>query len=243
MRKLLNSSSFRRKFPCFRKQDSNEWPVLNTNRSRTGSFGSAESALTTIGGQSSGDRTNTSPIAQRKRALSHNIAASLRFAPMSAMAVAGFIPEPGLLGAHRTPYRQSPLRASYHGKTDGMKLLDTGERDRPFSDVVGSAESLVGRVLYEQGLGKYCDPDFVKATQIELREAFNMTQEGLYTHSVYFCDKFLSKILSTCAEMDRAAHAILSRENSSHGDGRSTSKPQSPQHLSSSDDEFKDTKL
>lgn len=97
------------------------------------------------------------------------------------MAVAGFVPEPNLLGAHRVPYRQSPMRASYHGKTNtDMRHLDTGDRGRPFSDVVGSAESLVGRVLFEQGLGKYCDPDFVKATQIELREAFNMTQEGWY---------------------------------------------------------------
>ena len=185
MRKLLNSSSFRRKFPCFRKQDSNEWPVFNANRSRAGSVGSAESAFTTLGGQTcgSGDPSNMSPITPRKRALSH-IAASLRFAPVPAMAVAGFIPEPGLLGAHRTPYRQNPLRASYHGKTQSdinKQHLEAGDRNRPFSDVVGSAESLVGRVLYEQGLGKYCDPDFVKATQIELREAFNMTQEGLYS--------------------------------------------------------------
>lgn len=55
---------------------------------------------------------------------------------------------------------------------------------------VGSAENLVGRVLHEQGLGKYCDTDFVRAAQRELAEAFNLTQE----------------------EMDRAAHEILQAE-------------------------------
>ncbi|XP_025410871.1 muscle calcium channel subunit alpha-1 isoform X6 [Sipha flava] len=61
--------------------------------------------------------------------------------------------------------------------------LNTGE-------VIGSAESLVGRILAEQGLGKYCDPVFVKNTSKELREALNMTRE----------------------EMDSAAHQLLVRE-------------------------------
>ncbi|XP_068234737.1 muscle calcium channel subunit alpha-1-like isoform X6 [Palaemon carinicauda] len=59
---------------------------------------------------------------------------------------------------------------------------------RPYSEVVGSAESLVGRVLADQGLGKYCDPDFVRTTSREIAEALEMTTE----------------------EMDRAAHSILS---------------------------------
>ncbi|KAK8396140.1 hypothetical protein O3P69_005321 [Scylla paramamosain] len=59
---------------------------------------------------------------------------------------------------------------------------------RPYSEVVGSAESLVGRVLADQGLGKYCDPDFVRTTSREIAEALEMTSE----------------------EMDRAAHNILS---------------------------------
>lgn len=42
--------------------------------------------------------------------------------------------------------------------------------------MIGSAESLVGRVLAQQGLGKYCDPDFVAR---ELQEALDMTQEGI----------------------------------------------------------------
>lgn len=59
----------------------------------------------------------------------------------------------------------------------------------PF-EVVGSAESLVGRVLAEQGLGKYCDTDFVRYTSKEMQEALDMTQE----------------------EMDRAAHHLLLQE-------------------------------
>lgn len=46
------------------------------------------------------------------------------------------------------------------------------------------------QILAEQGLGKYCDPVFVKNTSKELREALNMTRE----------------------EMDSAAHQLLVRE-------------------------------
>ncbi|KAL1455036.1 hypothetical protein WDU94_009157 [Cyamophila willieti] len=56
--------------------------------------------------------------------------------------------------------------------------------------VAGSAESLVGRVLAEYGLGKFADPEFVKYTSKELQEALNMTQE----------------------EMDRAAHKLIIQE-------------------------------
>lgn len=67
---------------------------------------------------------------------------------------------------------------------------------RPASfEVVGSAESLVGRILAEQGLGKYCDPDFVRYTSKEMQEAMDMTQE----------------------EMDRAAHQLLQQERRIHG--------------------------
>lgn len=57
-------------------------------------------------------------------------------------------------------------------------------------EVIGSAESLVGRILVEQGLGKYCDQDFVRYTSREMQEALDMTQE----------------------EMDRAAHHLLQQE-------------------------------
>lgn len=43
-------------------------------------------------------------------------------------------------------------------------------------EVIGSAESLVGRVLASQGLGKYCDPDFVAK---ELSEALDMTRDQM----------------------------------------------------------------
>ncbi|KAL1129888.1 hypothetical protein AAG570_012832, partial [Ranatra chinensis] len=64
------------------------------------------------------------------------------------------------------------------------------DRRPNFPGVIGSAESLVGRVLVEQGLGKVCDPDFVRYTSREMQEALDMTQE----------------------EMDRAAHRILLQE-------------------------------
>lgn len=56
--------------------------------------------------------------------------------------------------------------------------------------MIGSAESLVGRVLLEQGLGKYCDPEFVHCAQMEMQEALEMTQE----------------------EMDLAAHELMLQE-------------------------------
>ncbi|PZC81661.1 hypothetical protein B5X24_HaOG212367 [Helicoverpa armigera] len=56
--------------------------------------------------------------------------------------------------------------------------------------VVGSAESLVTRVLTEQGLGEYCDPEFVRNTSREMQEALEMTQE----------------------QMDRAAHQLMVNE-------------------------------
>ncbi|XP_043279839.1 muscle calcium channel subunit alpha-1 isoform X13 [Venturia canescens] len=65
---------------------------------------------------------------------------------------------------------------------------------KPNFEVIGSAESLVGRVLVEQGLGKYCDPDFVKYTSREMQEALDMTRE----------------------EMDRAAHQLLLQERRGH---------------------------
>lgn len=130
------------------------------------------------------------------------IAASLRQAPLPAMAVAGLAPgSPPLLlrGSSPPPPGRFLHRASYHGSSRGstsgldQNHLMSGAPRRPEdspSAFVGSAENLVGRVLHEQGLGKYCDADFVRATQRELAEAFNLTQE----------------------EMDRAAHEILQAE-------------------------------
>lgn len=118
------------------------------------------------------------------------------------MAVAGLAPgSPPLLlrGSSPPPPGRFLHRASYHGSSRGspsgldQNHLMSGAPRRPEdspSAFVGSAENLVGRVLHEQGLGKYCDADFVRATQRELAEAFNLTQE----------------------EMDRAAHEILQAE-------------------------------
>lgn len=68
-------------------------------------------------------------------------------------------------------------------------------------EVIGSAESLVGRVLASQGLGKYCDPDFVAK---ELSEALDMTRD----------------------QMDREAFLILNESTVAKPDQRSV--PQAP---------------
>lgn len=65
-----------------------------------------------------------------------------------------------------------------------------GDRKQGSLPVVGSAESLVGRVLRDQGLGKYCDPEFVRAASREMQEAMDMTPE----------------------EFDAAAHQLLTSE-------------------------------
>ncbi|XP_071748883.1 muscle calcium channel subunit alpha-1 isoform X29 [Lepeophtheirus salmonis] len=65
-----------------------------------------------------------------------------------------------------------------------------GANASPVPVVVGSAESLVGRVLRDQGLGKYCDPEFVRAASREMQEAMDMTPE----------------------EFDAAAHQLLMAE-------------------------------
>ena len=51
------------------------------------------------------------------------------------------------------------------------------------------------QVLVEQGLGKYCDPDFVRYTSREMQEALDMTPE----------------------EMDMAAHQLLQQERTNQG--------------------------
>ncbi|XP_059609825.1 muscle calcium channel subunit alpha-1 isoform X5 [Phlebotomus argentipes] len=124
------------------------------------------------------------------------IASGLRLAQNQAMLVAGFTPEAIEMHAIRNH------RASFHGRVNNeMNSSFTVERlvrSTPGSprerrggstEVVGSAESLVGQVLVEQGLGKYCDADFVRYTSREMQEALDMTKE----------------------EMDLAAHELLNR--------------------------------
>ncbi|KAI9556867.1 hypothetical protein GHT06_016659 [Daphnia sinensis] len=65
--------------------------------------------------------------------------------------------------------------------------------------VAGSAESLVGKVLVEQGLGKFIDDDFIRTTSREMQEAMDMTKE----------------------EMDRAAHHLLMLTQDEMGTSRS----------------------
>ncbi|CAH0731480.1 unnamed protein product, partial [Brenthis ino] len=43
------------------------------------------------------------------------------------------------------------------------------------------AESLITRVLTEQGLGKYCDREFVRSTAREMQDALDLTQEEMDT--------------------------------------------------------------
>lgn len=106
------------------------------------------------------------------------------------------------------------------------------EVNRPNSfEVVGSAESLVGRVsdraertytllnaffctvsvkvLVEQGLGKYADQDFIRYTSREMQEALDMTSE----------------------EMDRAAHELMQQNPPKNCLADSPSnRNRSPQH-------------
>ncbi|XP_044763152.1 muscle calcium channel subunit alpha-1 isoform X2 [Coccinella septempunctata] len=93
-------------------------------------------------------------------------------------------------GVTETPDFLQPI---YKGRPNGNvttgDLALSNDTTPPF-EVVGSAESLVGRILTEQGLGEYADPDFIRYTSKEMQEAMEMTQE----------------------EMDRAAHQILQRE-------------------------------
>ncbi|KAK7582611.1 hypothetical protein V9T40_014056 [Parthenolecanium corni] len=104
-------------------------------------------------------------------------------------------------------------RASFHGQGNRADLLNgdvSAERyslslpgspteHKSFKGVVGSAESLVGRVLAEQGLAKYCDEDFVRYTSRELQEALNMTKEEIdrAAHPVSFFVQ-LSHFSSSC---------------------------------------------
>ncbi|KAF4532563.1 hypothetical protein B566_EDAN008487 [Ephemera danica] len=163
-----------------------------------------------LGRQGGSERGGSSAVAQHSFS---RIAGGLKLAQAQAMAVAGFSPdgdtqeERATLSVSSSSRLQSPLthRASFHGRVmqprDSNGSLSTerlshslpgspADRRPNFPEVIGSAESLVGRVLVEQGLGKYCDPDFVRYTSKEMQEALDMTQE----------------------EMDRAAHRLLLQE-------------------------------
>ncbi|KAH1030030.1 hypothetical protein HUJ05_003169 [Dendroctonus ponderosae] len=111
-------------------------------------------------------------------------------------------------------------RASFHGRVSpgepnghvaNERLTHSlpgspADRRPPSFEVVGSAESLVGRILAQQGLGKFCDPDFVRNTSKEMQEALDMTQE----------------------EMDRAAHELLQHERQLKSCGGQSSPVEGP---------------
>nr|XP_042903627.1 voltage-dependent calcium channel type D subunit alpha-1 isoform X3 [Parasteatoda tepidariorum] len=159
---LRSGGSFR--LPCLTKQASHEKPIITPTPP--------------------GD----SPQPADRNFMSR-ISASLRFSPLPALAVVGVQEQP--------PHHAPTHRASYHGQSKyepEMNGIDATtnhmQKYNPDEKVIGSAENLVGRILQEQGLGRYCDPEFVKATQRELAEAINLTPE----------------------ELDRAAHRLLQAE-------------------------------
>nr|XP_042895043.1 muscle calcium channel subunit alpha-1 [Parasteatoda tepidariorum] len=183
------AASFR--LPCLGKRDSHERPILVRQSSSTHSCGDLR-----------GSSTEDPPDMDERPASQHmrHIAASLCFAHLPAMAVAGVQPTTDQWKRRRRLGDGSSHipthRASYHGSRDTSlgwnsdSPIKSKSGDYMNADILGSAESLIGRVLLEQGLGKYCDPDFVRATQRELAEAINLTQE----------------------EMDMAAHQLMQLE-------------------------------
>ncbi|KAJ8707344.1 hypothetical protein PYW08_010596 [Mythimna loreyi] len=71
---------------------------------------------------------------------------------------------------------------------DLMQTMRKNYRDkkmRPLNNVPycieNPAENLITRVLTEQGLGKYCDKDFIQSTSREMQEALDLTQEEMDT--------------------------------------------------------------
>lgn len=90
---------------------------------------------------------------------------------------------------NKSDYLLPNKKEEANGHARSVRNVPDGLPPPPF-DVVGSAESLVSKILTKQGLGKYADPEFVRYTSKEMQEAMDMTQE----------------------EMDLAAHQILRQE-------------------------------
>ncbi|KAG8191964.1 hypothetical protein JTE90_002238 [Oedothorax gibbosus] len=211
-----NRGSFR--LPFIGKKDSHERPILARQSSSTHSCGD-------LRGSSTEDPPEDSPRAMGSHM--RHIAASLCFAHLPAMAVAGVQPSTDQWKKRRRLGDGSSHipthRASYHGSRDisfgwsSDSPIKSRSGDITNADILGSAESLIGRVLQEQGLGKYCDPDFVRTTQRELAEAINLTQE----------------------EMDMAAHQILQleRRQSMPHMCLETSDPEIPDCMAANDEE------
>ena len=213
----LSTASIRRHFSgCFKKQDSNEWPIMPSPGNRDNNRDMRRST-----------ESLASPVIQRKISWYKKLNTALHFPvrSVSSHCLDGFrdyssrqepaaknqetntkkgnkppvqIPgaptrsASGFLVASYAPFL--PVESHKHGQNTSSDsnlndiyfrsrwaALQPGATRASFHGPggVGSAESLVGRVLREQGLGKYIDKNVVQAAQRELAEAFNMTQEGL----------------------------------------------------------------
>ncbi|KAL9928146.1 muscle calcium channel subunit alpha-1-like isoform 1-T2 [Glossina fuscipes fuscipes] len=127
------------------------------------------------------------------------------------------------LGTLTHPYNNANGRIPGNTRTtqsNSTNLHMTTKRDKPtLYDVSGLAESLVEEVLKADGLGMYCDSDFVGAATFEIRDALDMTTE----------------------KMNLAAHQILTNTNVNRDDiesksiinslGSSTSTSNEPRYL------------
>ncbi|XP_065581494.1 muscle calcium channel subunit alpha-1-like isoform X3 [Artemia franciscana] len=74
-----------------------------------------------------------------------------------------------------SPISWSSTSVKSYRVMNGSPLSQNGA-SRNFS-IIGSAESLVGKVLAEQGLGKFVDDEFVRTTSKEMQEAMDMSRE------------------------------------------------------------------
>ncbi|KAL7638969.1 UNVERIFIED_CONTAM: hypothetical protein RMT77_010503 [Armadillidium vulgare] len=90
-------------------------------------------------------------------------------------------------------------------------------RTNRHNHVPGSAESLVGRVLAEQGLGKYCDPDFVRTASREMAEALELSSEEMEiaAHNILSSSQEFSVPEENSEGLNRKNHLPVQRSASS----------------------------
>ncbi|XP_041984282.1 muscle calcium channel subunit alpha-1-like isoform X2 [Aricia agestis] len=76
--------------------------------------------------------------------------------------------------------------------------------------VENPAENLITRVLMEQGLGKYCDKEFVESTSREMQEALDLTQEEMDTaaNQIILQDRKMTEHRNITADVQQ----LLSRQ-------------------------------
>ncbi|CAF4924597.1 unnamed protein product [Pieris macdunnoughi] len=131
------------------------------------------------------------PCMQQQRASRGGERRSLRtIRPMAAGRMVRSASSGAATHAQHTRHVDRPHSPGGDSAGRGVMSLPGSPRNSSSVPVVGSAESLVTRVLTEQGLGEYCDPEFVRNTSREMQEALDMTQE----------------------QMDRAAHQLMIQE-------------------------------